>query len=64
MSRTDIAIRCPYCHEKIWMEFYEEEGEQQEMIIDCEVCCSPILYRVSFTPGSQARPQVLAERAQ
>jgi DNA-directed RNA polymerase subunit RPC12/RpoP len=64
MSRADVAIRCPYCNEKIWMEFYEEEGEQQEMIVDCEVCCSPILYRVSFNQGSGDKPSVSAERAQ
>ena len=45
---TDFPVQCPYCGEHIWMEFYPEDGTQQEMIIDCEVCCHPILYRVTF----------------
>lgn len=60
--RTDFKIKCPYCFEKIWMEFFPEEGEQQEMIIDCEVCCQPILYRVEFIPNQ--KPRITVDRAQ
>ncbi len=58
---TDFSVQCPYCGEQIWMEFYPEEGSSQEMIIDCEVCCNPILYSVTFR-GDEARVRV--ERAQ
>ncbi len=51
MPREDVSIQCPYCFEPIWMEFYSEEGHHQEMVIDCEVCCQPILYRVRFGEG-------------
>ena len=44
------------------MEFYPEEGEFQETVVDCEVCCNPILYSVSFSNGRKAR--VTAQRAQ
>jgi hypothetical protein len=58
---TNYLVQCPYCGEQIWMEFYPEDGNQQEMVTDCEVCCNPILYSVSFK-GEQAR--VVVERAQ
>lgn len=58
---TDFSLECPYCGESIWMEFYPEDGEQQETVVDCEVCCNPILYRVSFRGES---PQLRVERAQ
>lgn len=32
---TDFSLDCPYCGESIWMEFYPEDGEQQEAIVDC-----------------------------
>jgi hypothetical protein len=58
---TDFSVMCPYCGEQIWMEFYPEDGDEQETIIDCEICCNPILYSVTFR-GDKAR--VRAERAQ
>lgn len=45
---TNFSVQCPFCGEQIWMEFYPEDGNKQEMIIDCEVCCNPILYKVKF----------------
>ena len=45
---TNFNLQCPYCGEYIWMEFYPEDGNKQEMVIDCEVCCNPILYVVNF----------------
>lgn len=58
---TDFSLECPYCGESIWMEFYPEDGEQQETVVDCEVCCNPILYRVSFRGAS---PRLRVERTQ
>lgn len=58
---TDFSVQCPFCWEQIWMEFYPEDGEHQESVIDCEVCCNPILYVVSFAGG---RAQVSVQRAQ
>ena len=51
---TNYSVQCPYCWEKIWMEFYPEDGDHQETITDCEVCCNPILYIVTFS-GNKAR---------
>jgi hypothetical protein len=58
---TDFSVQCPFCGEDIWMEFYPEDGEDQEMVVDCEVCCNPILYRISFR-GQNTRLRV--DRAQ
>ena len=62
MSRTDFEIQCPFCSETIWMEFYPEDGEDQEMVVDCEVCCQPILYRVKFR--GEDEPGIQVDRAQ
>lgn len=59
---TEFQIQCPFCGEAIWMEFYPEDGETQEMVVDCEVCCNPILYRVRYRSSGETELQV--ERAQ
>lgn len=59
---SDFEVMCPYCGEMIWMEFYPEEGDSQEMIVDCEVCCNPIQYSVRFRSNGKA--QLRVERAQ
>lgn len=40
-------IQCPYCFEKFSIEIYLEDGEKQELIYDCEVCCHPLEIHVS-----------------
>lgn len=35
-------IKCPFCFEKFSLEIYPEDGNHQEIIYDCEVCCHPI----------------------
>lgn len=66
MSRTDVKIHCPFCNEKIWMEFYPEDGLSQQSIIDCEVCCKPILYNVQFEESADGeyKMNVQANRSQ
>jgi len=59
---TDFEVQCPFCGEVIWMEFYPEDGSEQETVVDCEVCCNPIQYSVKFGRDGEAR--VSAERAQ
>lgn len=39
------------------MEFFPEDGDHQEMVSDCEVCCNPILYVVSFV-GDEGQVKV------
>lgn len=62
MEQTEFQVQCPYCGEMIWMEFYPEDGQSQEMVIDCEVCCNPILYLMKFS--SRGDPHLTVERAQ
>ncbi len=58
-KESDYLVSCPYCWEQIWMEFFPEDGSHQETVVDCEVCCNPILYTVSFAGGGgQARVRV------
>jgi hypothetical protein len=59
---SDFQIQCPYCGELIWMKFYPEEGSDQEMVADCEVCCNPILYTIKFCSFGETSLRV--ERAQ
>jgi hypothetical protein len=59
---TEFEVQCPYCGEMIWVEFYPEEGDFQEMVIDCEVCCNPILYSIRYRSSGEVNLRV--ERAQ
>jgi sarcosine oxidase delta subunit len=44
---TEFLIQCPFCGEDIWIEFYPQDGATQDTIVDCEVCCAPIAYKVN-----------------
>lgn len=35
-------IHCPFCREKFSIEVLREDGEDQDFIWDCEICCHPI----------------------
>jgi len=43
---TQLKVSCPYCGESIEVLIDSEEVGQQ-YIEDCQVCCHPILIRVS-----------------
>lgn len=38
----EYKVQCPFCREKFGIEIHLEDGEDQEFIWDCEVCCHPI----------------------
>ncbi|MBS1982814.1 MAG: CPXCG motif-containing cysteine-rich protein [Bdellovibrionales bacterium] len=38
----DCEVQCPYCGESFWLGVDLSEGENQQWIWDCEVCCQPI----------------------
>jgi hypothetical protein len=35
-------IQCPYCWESFEILIDPSEGEEQNFVYDCEVCCRPI----------------------
>ena len=47
-ENTYQTIQCPTCFENFQIHVYLEEGEDQSLVYDCEVCCRPILIEASF----------------
>lgn len=41
-------ITCHYCFETLSITLFREEGEQQEFITDCEVCCHPLKIQATW----------------
>jgi hypothetical protein len=48
MLFDDVMSTCPFCFEKISVPIDPGGGNEQEVHIDCEVCCKPILVRASW----------------
>lgn len=42
MLIEDTMICCPACREELWIEIDVSEGDVQDFIQDCEVCCRPL----------------------
>jgi len=61
MLFEDVAIRCPFCREKQWIEIDGSEGEVQDLIQDCEVCCRPM--RIFITRDGRGRFRADAQRS-
>jgi hypothetical protein len=53
MFLSEIQVRCPYCNVKQWIEIDPSEGQQQALIIDCEVCCRPLELSVVWDESRQ-----------
>lgn len=43
-----MNITCPYCWERIDTEEIQYSPEPVEMVLDCEVCCRPIVVRAEW----------------
>ena len=61
MSALDsVLIQCPYCWETLDVSV-DPSVPEQEYVEDCQVCCQPILLRVTFddnlTPHVEARAE-------
>lgn len=57
-ENTFQTIQCPTCFENFQIHVYPEEGKDQSMVYDCEVCCRPILLEIHFegsTPTISAK---------
>lgn len=49
MSRLDLQsqpVQCPYCWEEIELDI-DASGGSQTYVEDCQVCCQPILVRLT-----------------
>lgn len=53
-------IRCPYCWEAVTVLVEHSAGDQQEYTEDCQVCCQPILFRISIE-GDEVQIEVRPE---
>jgi C4-type Zn-finger protein len=47
MEETDIS--CPYCGETLGV-LIDCSIPEQQYVEECQVCCSPILFRVTIDP--------------
>jgi hypothetical protein len=43
-------IRCPFCLERFSIEVFPQDGEHQELIYDCEICCHPLEVKIHIDP--------------
>lgn len=56
---AEAAIQCPWCGETL--DLWVERDTEGEMIQDCDICCRPLLIRVSWPEDTV--PGVVVERA-
>lgn len=63
MNHIEIAclFQCPVCMSQNTVLLNRAEGEQQEFILDCEVCCASVQVRAVLT--EKGTSQVEAEPA-
>jgi hypothetical protein len=57
--QDSIEVSCPHCGAPTTFFPDPSEGERQDLIEDCQVCCNPIVFHVEWR-GQRAR--VRAER--
>jgi hypothetical protein len=43
-----ISIQCPFCFETFKLPASPKDGETQNFVYDCEVCCNPIDMTLHF----------------
>lgn len=55
-----VTVQCPFCWEMIEIVVDTSAGDQS-WIEDCSVCCHPISFHASVTPGGQPEVQALSE---
>lgn len=48
MNFDEAEIQCPHCGEMMSVPIDPSQGEEQEFIEDCAVCCRPISIRISL----------------
>jgi len=61
MTNIDLEAKfqCPICMSSNQTPVDPTEGDNQEFIVDCEVCCSPV--KVRITLGQEGISQIEAD---
>ena len=57
---SEQPISCPYCGENITI-LVDDSLPEQEYVEDCQVCCRPIVLRVSVEMDGDASVTAIAE---
>ncbi len=52
---------CPYCSANNTLQLDFTGGSQQKFVVDCEVCCSPIVVEIQMRGREIIRFEVNAE---
>lgn len=52
---------CPCCGEEIVIPVDVTQGEHQEYVEDCPVCCGPVVLRIEFDEDGHARCSATSE---
>lgn len=62
MDNIEITGRfqCPICMSDNTVPLDRTEGEQQEFILDCEVCCAPVQLKVTLTENGVSQVEANA----
>jgi hypothetical protein len=53
MSIDDSELfSCPYCTSDNYLTVDPTGGNRQKLIVDCEICCQPIIIHVVLSGGT------------
>lgn len=48
-----MRLQCHYCFEPFSLTLFPDDGEVQDFITDCEVCCHPLQITASWDESTQ-----------
>lgn len=57
----ETTYLCPFCGEEIVTPVDVTQGDYQEYVEDCPVCCSPVILRIEFLADGGIRCQAVPE---
>jgi hypothetical protein len=60
LTQVERQVDCPYCGETIEV-LIDGSVERQDYIEDCQVCCCPIVFRVTVGVGDDVSIVVSGE---
>ncbi|MBL8013403.1 MAG: CPXCG motif-containing cysteine-rich protein [Candidatus Omnitrophica bacterium] len=46
---------CPYCGSDNYLSYDLMGGKKQKLVVDCEICCQPIVIELTVQDGSVLR---------